>query len=204
MTLLERWQAFSMRERVLVGVAGALLVGVVGYYAAPDSLEGLSIEGGEDRWAQVQRIENYHRIAARTEALAAQERELQERYQRQQQRLMGGATPTQIGAELQGLLSTAAATAGVNVLSSQILRAEEVEEFRRVGVRMTLSGTLKGVSELLAAVEGHDNDLVVTHLEINRKLGASRRPLQRQGDKTPEQSPLTVSMEVRTFLRSDA
>ena len=69
---------------------------------------------------------------------------------------------------------------------------------------MTLSGTLKGVSELLAAVEGHDNDLVVTHLEINRKLGASRRPLQRQGDKTPEQSPLTVSMEVRTFLRSDA
>ncbi len=199
MTLGERWGAFSTRERVMVGAAGVLAIVVVGYYGLRGSFDEVSFDGGDERWAQVQKIRNYRRIIARLDSEKTQGDKLGRRYQGQQKRLMGGATPTQVGAELQGMLSSSAGEAGLNVLSSQILRVDEEDGFRRVGVRLTLSGTVDGVTSLLSDVEGNEHDLVVTVLDINRKLGASRRTMQKIG--TSAVSPLTVSMEVRTFLR---
>ncbi|HYC55574.1 MAG TPA: type II secretion system protein GspM, partial [Candidatus Binatia bacterium] len=125
------------------------------------------------------------------------------RFNDQQSRLSSGATATQVAAELQGAIGTMAGNAGLNVLSSQILKEEDTDGFRRVGVRLTLSGSLDGVTRLLSAIEGGDKDMVVTHLEINRKLGTTRRPPTSRAGSPPEPTvaPLTVSLEVRTFMR---
>ncbi len=172
---------------------------VVVYYGGRATFGSFSSGDGED-WAHAQKIANYRRIVARGEAASAQRELIDKRYVEQQSRLIDGSTPTQVGAELQGLLSTLAGDAALNVLSSQILREDEKDGFRRVGVRMTLSGTLDGLTELLAAVEGSKDDLVVAHLEINRKLGASRRTTAARAA-AASQAPLTVSLEVKTFLR---
>ena len=200
MTLRERWDAFSPRERVMVAGGTAFVVLFLAY-------RGLS--GGEDeevstgvadaRWVVVQKIKNYRRIASRSEAVADQADAIDARAKAQTDRLMSGSTPTQVGAELQGLLSGLADEAGLNVLSSQVLREDEVEGFRRIGVRLTLSGPLEGVAKLIAGVEGGQYDLVIQTLDLTRKITA-RRPT---GTSTPDDSPLTVSMEVRTFLRED-
>lgn len=208
MTLRERWAAFSARERYLIiGALLATLVVVV-RYSPLSGLGGLSGNGEDDRWVQVRKIENYNKILARAEAVDAQAAALRERFDRAQARLIAGATPTQAGAELQGRLSSMAGEAGLNVLSSQILKDEEVQTFRRVGVRLTLSGELEGVARMLAAIENSDVDLAVTLLEVNRKLGASRRPttvVPRSRTPVPvTQSPLTATMEVKTFMRQEA
>jgi len=203
MNLRQRWEALSSRERLLVG--GALLVAVLvflryGTFEGDEEFETGSIDAP---WVQVARIENYRRVLAHAAAVEKQTSEIETRMNAQQERLTAGATANQVAAGLQGTVSTMATDAGLNVLSSQILKEEEAEGAKRVGVRLTLSGELDGVAKLIAAIEGGEKDLLVSHLEINRKLGSTRRP-PTSASKTVEpttQPPLTVSVEVKSFMR---
>lgn len=203
MTLRERWAGFSPRERNLVLAAGLVALIVIIRYAPISRLTNISFGGEDDRWVQLQKISNYQKVVARADAAEERGKQLEARFAAAQSRLVPGETPTQVGAELQGRLSSMSADAGLNVLSSQILREEAHEGFRWVGVRLTLSGTLDGVTSLLSSIETGPSDLAVTLLEINRKLGASRRPTTgKTSAATPAvSSPLTATMEVKTFMR---
>ena len=204
MTLVERWNAFSTRERALLGGALAVaLIVVLRYVSLGGGEEEMESGSVDASWVQVARIENYRRVLARSAAIERQTSEIEARLRAQQERLTSGATATQVAADLQGSVSQMASDAGLNVLSSQILKEEEVEGSKRVGVRLTLSGELAGVAKLLASVEGGPKDLVVSHLEINRKLGSTRRPPTSKVVDTA-QPPLTVSVEIRTFMRQGA
>ena len=203
MTPRERWEALSGRERALVGGALAVAALVLLRYVTLPGDEELESGVIDAPWVQVARIENYRRVLAHAAAVEKQTAEIETRFKAQQERLTAGATATQVAAELQGAVSSMAAEAGLNVLSSQILKEEEAEGSKRVGVRLTLSGELEGVAKLIASIEGGQKDLLVSHLEINRKLGSTRRP-PTSAAKTPEpttQPPLTVSVEVKTFMR---
>jgi hypothetical protein len=206
MTLRERWAAFSPRERYLVlGAAASALLVVIRYAPVP-SIGSLTGGGREDNWVQLQKIENYQKILGRSDSAEKQLQELQGRYDAARNRLVPGSTPTQVGAALQGKLSQMASDAGLNVLSSQILKDETYGEFRRVGVRMTLSGELNGVTKMLSAIETGPADVAVTLLEINRKLGATRRPPTPSSRSTPPTAfaaaaTLTATLEVKTFMQ---
>jgi type II secretory pathway component PulM len=204
-TLRERWEALSGRERGLVGGALVLALLVVAYYGVQPGEEEIESGSVDAPWVQVARIENYRRVLAHSAAVEKQTAEIESRLKAQQERLTSGATPNQVAAELQGAVSTMANDAGLNVLSSQILKEEEVDGSKRVGVRLTLSGELEGVARLIQAIESGQKDMLVSHLEINRKLGSTRRPTT---TKTPAadtaQPPLTVSVEVRSFMRQGA
>ncbi|MFQ5477073.1 MAG: type II secretion system protein GspM [Candidatus Binatia bacterium] len=202
MTFRERWGALSARERYLaigVVVLAAIVPLRMGFRGSLPKFAG---SGDDEAWVQLRKIENYHRILGRSQAAEKRSKSIQERYRAAQQRLIPGITPTEVGAELQGRLSEMASEAGLNVLSSQILREEEVDDFRRIGVRLTLSGSLDGVARLLSSIETGNVDLAVTLLEINRKLGASRRPVPtRPGSTASKIAALTATMEVKTFMQ---
>ncbi len=199
MTLRDRWNALSSRERALLGGAVVVALLVLLRYGLPGGDEEET--GSTDApWVQLARIESYRRVLSHASAVEKQTADIEARFKAQQDRLTAGATGTQVAAELQGRVSTMAADAGMNVLSSQILKEEEVDGVKRVGVRLTLSGEVAGVAKLVASVEGGEKDLVVSHLEVNRKLGAARRPTTPA--KTETTTPaLTVNIEVRTVLR---
>jgi len=201
--LRERWGALSARERVLITIAVVTALIVAARYVPFGRLTGLTSAGEDELWLQVQKVRNYQKILARRDAVRRQAEQLAARLREAEARLIPGETPTQVGAELQGRLSAMASEAGLNVLSSQILKEEEVDGFRRVGVRLTLSGKLEGIMRLLTSVETGSTDLAVTFLEINRKLGATRRPvLNRAVTTAVAASPLTATLEVKTFMRS--
>ena len=123
MTLAERWEAFSQRERYLLIAAGALGLMALLYNSPLAKLGDLSSGSGEDeRWVQLQKIENYQKLLARSDAANERTAALRARYNQNQQKLIEGETPTQVGAELQGRISTLASDAGLNVLSSQIVK----------------------------------------------------------------------------------
>ena len=206
MTLKERWAAFSDRERYLVIGAAVTALLVVIRYAPLPGLTSFTGSSGEDNWVQLQKIENYQKILARSDAADRKAAELLERFDAAKSRLVPGETPTQVGAALQGRLSTMATDAGLNVLSSQILKDEQVADFRRVGVRLTLSGELEGVTKMLSAIETGPADLEVTLLEVNRKLGTTRKtptPSARGPAAAPPAAAatLTATLEVKTFMQ---
>lgn len=202
MTPRERWDALSSRERSLVGGAVAIAVLVLLRYGSLGGDDESEAGSGDAPWVQVAKVENYRRVLARSGAVEKQTAEIESRFKAQQERLTSGDTATQVAAGLQGTVSSMAAEAGLNVLSTQILKEEESEGARRIGVRLTLSGDLAGIAKLIAAVEGGAKDLVVTHLEINRKLGSTRRPPTPTRNADPvAQPPLTVSVEVKSFMR---
>ncbi len=206
MTLKERWAAFSPRERYLVLGAGVTALLVLIRYAPLPAISSLTGSPGEDNWVQLQKIENYQKILARGEGARKRSTELLARFEAAKSRLVPGETPTQVGAALQGRLSTMATDAGLNVLSSQILKDEQSGDFRRVGVRLTLSGELDGVTQMLSAIETGPSDLEVTLLEVNRKLGTTRRtptPTTRGATAAPPAAAatLTATLEVKTFMQ---
>ena len=205
MNLKERWEALSVRERVLVGGVALLLFAFGARSAFVAVVAEVPGSSTDEAWVQLHKIDTYNRIYGRHDAAERRRNEINQRYRGAQSSLIPGTTPTQVGAELQGSLGTMAANAGLNVLSSQILRVEEVKSFHRVGVRLTLSGNLSGVARLLSSIESDDTDLRVTILEINRKLGARRRPTPtaRPGMSTsaPAIAALTATMEVKTFMQ---
>jgi len=200
----ERWEGLSGRERGLVGGAAVLALLVIAYYGAIPGGEDVESGSVDAPWVQVARIEAYRRTLAHNSAIEKQTSEIESRFKSQQERLTAGATPNQVAADLQGSVSTMANDAGLNVLSSQILKEEEIDGSKRVGVRLTLSGEIEGVAKLIAAIESGPKDMLVSHLEINRKLGSTRRPTSKGAPTDQAQPPLTVSVEVRSFMRQGA
>ena len=205
MKLPERWTSLSKRERYLILAAVTVALAVAGRYAPFVPIISSEEQGPDATWVRMQKVKNFHRIIGRSDAVTARTRAIETRYKAAGKRLIEGVTPTQVGAELQGRLSQMAGDAGLNVLSSQILKPEDVEEFRRVGVRMTLSGELDGMARMVSSVESDRKDLAVTLLEINRKLGASRRPTPtRASSSKPPAAPLTATMEIKTLMPSSS
>ncbi|MFP6610239.1 MAG: type II secretion system protein GspM [Deltaproteobacteria bacterium] len=205
MKLPERWTSLSKRERYLILAAVTVALAVAGRYAPFVPVISSEEQGPDATWVRMQKVKNFHRIIGRSDAVTARTRAIEIRYKAAGKRLIEGVTPTQVGAELQGRLSQMAGDAGLNVLSSQILKPEDVEEFRRVGVRMTLSGELDGMARMVSSVESDRKDLAVTLLEINRKLGASRRPTPtRASSSKPPAAPLTATMEIKTLMPSSS
>ena len=205
MKLPERWTSLSKRERYLILAAVTAALAVVGRYVPFVPMISSEEQGPDATWVRMQKVKNFHRIIGRSDAVTARTRAIETRYKAAGKRLIEGVTPTQVGAELQGRLSQMAGDAGLNVLSSQILKPEDVEEFRRVGVRMTLSGELDGMARMVSSVESDRKDLAVTLLEINRKLGASRRPTPtRASSSKPPAAPLTATMEIKTLMPSSS
>ncbi len=205
MKLPERWTSLSKRERSLILAAVTVALAVAGRYAPFVPMISSEEQGPDATWVRMQKVKNFHRIIGRSDAVMARTRAIETRYKAAGKRLIEGVTPTQVGAELQGRLSQMAGDAGLNVLSSQILKPEDVEEFRRVGVRMTLSGELDGMARMVSSVESDRKDLAVTLLEINRKLGASRRPTPtRASSSRPPAAPLTATMEIKTLMPSSS
>ncbi len=204
MTLRERWEALGKRERYLAVGTIVLALAVCVRVFGVSGVGELSLGDSDETWVQLQRIRNYRRVAGRAEAAKAEHASLVKRYGEAQARLIEGSTATQVGAELQGKLSNMASAAGLNVLSSLLLREEEEGGFRRVGVRLSLSGDLDGMAKLLSSIETGSLDLKVSLLELNRKLGAARRPTPgRPSSRTATNvSPLTATVEVKTFMKA--
>ena len=143
MKLPERWTSLSKRERYLILAAVTAALAVVGRYVPFVPMISSEEQGPDATWVRMQKVKNFHRIIGRSDAVTARTSAIETRYKAAGKRLIEGVTPTQVGAELQGRLSQMAGDAGLNVLSSQILKPEDVEEFRRVGVRMKLSVRLQ-------------------------------------------------------------
>jgi general secretion pathway protein M len=90
---------------------------------------------------------------------------------------LAGASDALAAAGLQSRLEPLAAASGMTIGSTEILPAETEDDYRRIGLRLIVSGSYEALLELLAAIDSGRPPLVVDNLQIRtlmRQLGAEQ------------------------------
>lgn len=188
----ERWARFSPRERRLIGAAG----GVAGLFLVHLLVISPFLSYRQDLQDEIaghrEKIENGKAYLARTADITRQRDQLQKMYQLVHAQLVPGDTPTLAAANLQNTLHSLAGEKGVEIQSTQVMRDEAVGEFRRISVRITVTGEVKQVADFLAGVEHGQTRVLIPFLEISRRGAVLRGKAARA---------LSATIEVTAFLQ---
>ncbi len=195
MTWRERWARFSARERRLIGAAGGVLVLLLVYTLVISPFLSYRQDLQDEIEAHRARIENGKAYLARTADVARQRDQMQKAFQQVRAQLVPGDTPTLAAANLQNVLHSLAGEKGVEIQSTQVMRDDQSGDFRRIAVRITVTGDLKQLADFLAAVEHGTTRVAIPFLEISRRGAALRGKAARA---------LSATIEVNAFLQGTA
>jgi Tfp pilus assembly protein PilO len=192
---VRRWYAThgERDRRIMLGVAIAVglalvYVGVVEPIIDYRKAVAEEIAEGQDR------LEQAERFVGALDGLRQERDELKQKLDHARSRLLPGATGAIGAAALQERVNTVAGQRNINIQSTQVMREEEVPPFRKVAVRLTLSGELNNFAGFLSELENGPQALRVPFVEI------SRRGAQVAG----KPRALSVSLEVSGYLLARA
>lgn len=188
----ERWARFSGRERRLIGAAGGVLGLFVVHLLVISPFLSYRQDLQDEIAAHREKIENGQAYLARTADITRQREQLQKMYQLVHAQLVPGDTPTLAAANLQNTLHSLAGEKGVEIQSTQVMRDDTVGEFRRISVRITVTGEVKQVADFLAGMEHGQTRVLIPFLEISRRGAVLRGKAARA---------LSATIEVTAFLQ---
>jgi Tfp pilus assembly protein PilO len=137
-------------------------------------------------------LENASGYLAHAGDTAKQRETLQARYRQLRGQLVPGDTPTLAAAALQDTLRSLANEKGIDIQSTQVMRDETIGDFKRIAVRITVTGELKALAEFLNGIEHGPVRVSLPFLEISRRGAA----LRGKGART-----LATTLEVSAFLQ---
>jgi type II secretory pathway component PulM len=197
--IMHLWQSRAPRERVLLGVAGVVMLlmilayGVIRPYRAYTKALENEIE------QQATYVTKMAHQRDRGPQIEQQVIQLRQRLQDVRQHLVPGGTPALAASQLQDRLQNLASASGLDVLTTVSLRDEPAGEFRKTTVQMTLRGGLAALGRFVAAVEYGDWRLSVSSLEVRGTYNVRIAGMQQAG--TPKSNPLTVTLEVSGIMQ---
>jgi type II secretory pathway component PulM len=188
-----RWYAtHSTRDRrILLGVVVAALASAV-FVGVIDPLRTYRRHVGEEITEGQEEIERSARFLGAADGLRAERDQLKKRLEDAKTRLLPGDSGTLGAAALQERVNAIATTRGVTVQSTQVMREEAADPFRKVSVRLTMSGELKPFAEFLSGLEYGPQQLTVPFAEVSRRGAVA-------GAKGPRM--ITATVEVSGYLR---
>jgi len=155
-------------RRIIAGVGLAVALSCV-YVGVVDPLRAYRRRVAEEIGEGHDRLERFARFVGAVDALRAERAELKKRLAQAQSRLLPGDTGTLAAAALQERANTLASEKGVSVLSTQVMREEAADPFRKVAVRLTLSAELKPFAEFLSGLEYGPQQLTIPFVEVSRR-----------------------------------
>jgi Tfp pilus assembly protein PilO len=136
-------------------------------------------------------LEKSTKLAATKEARKAERDDLKKRLAQAKTRLLPGGTVTLGAAALQERTNSLAQEKGISVQSTQVMKEAEADPFKKVSVRLTLSGELNPLAEFVSGVE-YAQQLAIPFIEISRRGAVA-------GAKGPR--TLSVTVEVSGFVQ---
>ena len=166
---LQGWYAgHSQRDqRIILGVLSFAAICVVYLYGVVPLREyrqRVSDEIAEGR----EQLSRSARVLGSADSLRAERGELEKRLKQTRTHLLPGRGGTLGAAALQERTNSLAAEKGVTVQSTQVMKEEALDPYRKVSVRLTLSGELKPFAELMSGLE-YDQQLAIPFVEANRR-----------------------------------
>lgn len=203
----------SLRERIAAGWASAktwygghsqrdqrVILGVIVLAALSLAYVGIAVPVRNFRQAVAEEIadgqeelERSARFLAAADSLRAERESLRKRLDQAKKRLLPASTGTLGAAKLQERANAIATEKGITVQSTQVMKEEEVDPYRKVSIRLTLSGELKPFAELISGLE-HGEQLAIPFLEVSRRGAVA-------GAKGPR--TLSATVEVTGFVQSE-
>jgi type II secretory pathway component PulM len=189
--VLAWYNGYSERDRrvilgvVIAGAASFVYLGIV--EPVLDYRKGVQQEISDGQ----EELERSMRFLSAKETLKTERDDLKRRLTQAKARLLPGGTATLGAAALQERANGLAAEKGITVQSTQVMKEETLEPFRKVAVRLTLSGELKPLADFVSGLE-FGQQLVVPFIEVSRRgavVGA-------KGPRT-----LSITVEVNGFVQ---
>jgi len=168
-----RWyQSHAERDRrIILGVA--IAVGLsLGYLAVVEPVVDYRRSVAEEVAEGHDRLEQAERFVGALDSLRTERDDLKQKLDQARTRLLPGASGAIGAAALQERVNTVAGTRGITVQSTQVMREEDAPPFKKVSVRLTLSGELKQFAGFLADVEYGPQALRVPFMEVSRRGAA--------------------------------
>jgi general secretion pathway protein M len=154
-------------QRIVLGLGVAILLSLV-YIGVIDPIRTYR-RGVEEEISQGQEeMERAMRFIAAADALREERLDLGKRLTLAKKRLLPGGSGTLGAAALQERTNALAAEKGITIQSTQVMREEPADPFRKVAVRLTLSGEVKPLAELISALE-YGQQLGIPFLEVTRR-----------------------------------
>jgi len=169
-TAVQRWYAgHSTRDRRILAAVGVAVVFSLAYVGVAEPIVHYRRRVADEVAEGQEQLERAARFLAARDGLRAEREDLKRRLDEAKQRLLPGGSGTLGAAALQERANSLAAEKGITVQSTQVMKEEPADPFRKVSIRLTLSGELKPFSELLSGLEYGPQQLTVPFLEITRR-----------------------------------
>jgi hypothetical protein len=154
-------------QRIILGVlilAAVCLVYLYGVVPLREYRQRVADEIAEGQ----EQLARAARVLGSEDSLRAEREGLEKRLKQMRTRLLPGRGGTLGAAALQERTNSLAAEKGITVQSTQVMKEEGVDPYRKVSVRLTLSGELKPFAELVSGLE-YDQQLAIPFVEANRR-----------------------------------
>jgi type II secretory pathway component PulM len=192
---LKAWyDGHSTRDRrIVAGVLAAIVLSLL-YVVVVEPIRDWRHAVADEIEEGLERLDRSQRLVAALDDLRAERDELKARLGSARKRLLPGGSGTLGAAALQERANDFAASHGVTVRTAQVMREEPADPYRKVAVRLTLSGELGSVASMLSGIE-YERQLNVPFMEISRRGASSRSTGPRN---------LSATVEVAGFIASDA
>jgi type II secretory pathway component PulM len=188
------YNGYSERDRrIILGILIATGLSLV-YIGIVEPILDYRKEVGKRIADGQEQLERSMRLVGAKDMLRAEREDLRKRLAQAKARLLPGGTATLGAAALQERANALASEKGIAVQSTQVMKEENVDPFRKVAVRLTLSGELKPLAELVSGIE-YGQQLNVPFVEINRRGAVA-------GAKGPR--TLSATVEVSGFVQGGA
>jgi hypothetical protein len=192
--VLAWYHGYSERDRrIILGVLIATLASAV-YLLVLEPLLDYRAALAQDIADGQEELERSMRFIAAKGALNTEREDLRRRLAQAKARLLPGGTGTLGAAALQERANALATEKGITIQSTQVMKEEIVEPYHKVAVRLTLSGEVKPLAELVSGLE-YGQQLAIPFIEISRRGAVA-------GAKGPRN--LSATVEVSGFVQSGA
>ena len=187
-----RWYAaHSQRDRgIILGLAVAVGLSIV-YVAVVEPVRGYRRSVAEEIVEGREQLERAARFIGALDTLRTERVELRQHVEQAKTRLLPGDSGTLGAAALQERVNALATEKGIAIQSVQVMREEQAEPFRKVAVRLTLTGEPKPLADFVAGLEYGPQQLSIPFVEVNRRGAVP-------GAKGPR--TLTATVEVGGYL----
>lgn len=191
---IQRWYARHSRrdQRIILGIFAFAVVCVAYLWAWVPLRDYRQTVAAEIVEGQEQ-LARAARTLGAADSLTTERENLEKRLKQARERLLPGRGGTLGAAALQERTNSLAAEKGITVQSTQVMKEEALDPYRKVSVRLTLSGELKPFAELVSALE-YGQQLAVPIVEVNRRGAVP-------GAKGPR--TLSATVEVAGFVLSE-
>jgi general secretion pathway protein M len=191
---LQQWYAgHSPRDqRIVLGLGVAIALSLV-YIGVIDPIRAYRHRVEDELNEGQEEMERAMRFLAAADSLREERLDLGKRLAQAKKRLLPGGSGTLGAAALQERTNALAAEKGVTIQSTQVMREEPADPYRKVAVRLTLSGEVKPLADMVAALE-YGQQLTIPFLEVTRRGAVA-------GAKGPR--TLQVTVEVSGYVSAE-